>query len=432
MSFSYFVFYLIFVFIYIFKGISPIKVEISELLTKKEENTNKLKLNINNNQKSPKIKKKKKNLKTEVKIKSKSKSCKNLTNNNKKLKKIYRKSDVEVLEIKRKKKSNFYKKISFPVKKKKISVKSYIIKNNPKRPYLHEVRYSKKSFDKLESKTITSDKSNLKFIKDNRKETETIKKFWGKNKKSINILKSEFRLSPLSKKKEELSDFELNELEYFQALKLDKRSFWRIYWSLLRREHIILFTFCTLGDYNIIYVKLAKFVFLICQDMGLNVIFFSDDSMHKIYEDFGKYNFIQQIPQIIYSTIVSQIIQIILCYLSYTDKHFYQIKAIKNFKLNKKIVFKILRCIKFKLFGFFSFTFILFVFYWYFISCFCAVYQNTQSAFIKDSISSFLTGLLYPFILYLFPAILRIIALKDAVKKRLKCIYKLSDIIPFF
>ena len=150
--------------IYIFKGISPIKVEISELLTKKEENTNKLKLNINNNKKSPKIKKKKTNLKTEVKIKSKSKSCKNLTNNNKKLKKIYRKSDVEVLEIKRKKKSNFYKKISFPVKKKKISVKSYIIKNNPKRPYLHEVRYSKKSFDKLESKTITSDKSNLKFI----------------------------------------------------------------------------------------------------------------------------------------------------------------------------------------------------------------------------------------------------------------------------
>ena len=33
---------------------------------------------------------------------------------------------------------------------------------------------------------------------------------------------------------------------------------------------------------------------------------------------------------------------------------------------------------------------------------------------------------------YLFPAILRILALKDTVKKRFKFIYKLSEVIPFF
>ena len=59
----------------------------------------------------------------------------------------------------------------------------------------------------------------------------------------------------------------------------------------------------------------------------------------------------------------------------------------------------------------------------------CAVYVNTQSAFIKDSLCSFGLGLLYPFILYLFPSILRLIALKA---QKASCIYSISDIIPFF
>ena len=65
------------------------------------------------------------------------------------------------------------------------------------------------------------------------------------------------------------------------------------------------------------------------------------------------------------------------------------------------------------------------------VSSFCSVYQNTQSAFIKDSLLSFLLSLLLPFVIYLIPSSLRICAIRDK-KVRLKCIYKLSDIIPFF
>ena len=46
--------------------------------------------------------------------------------------------------------------------------------------------------------------------------------------------------------------------------------------------------------------------------MAMNVFFFSDDSMHKLYLNYGKYDFIQQIPQITYSTIITQIIEIFL------------------------------------------------------------------------------------------------------------------------
>ena len=77
------------------------------------------------------------------------------------------------------------------------------------------------------------------------------------------------------------------------------------------------------------------------------------------------------------------------------------------------------------------FIFYIFLAYWYIVTSFCAVYKNTQIIFIKDSLMSFLGGIIYPFPLYLIPTILRIISLKSE-KGKLRCLYKLSDIIPIF
>ena len=229
--------------------------------------------------------------------------------------------------------------------------------------------------------------------------------------------------------KEALDDYELNELEYNSAMKLDKRNFIQIYWSMLRREHLIIFTFITKDDHNINLVKYARFIFLLCTDMAMNVFFFSDETMHKMFLDYGKYNFVQQIPQIIYSTIVSQIIEIFICYLSLTDKHYYEIKDCQN--VTRQVIIRIMKCIEMKIVYFFLFTILMFVFYWYLIACFCAVYHNTQKAFIKDSISSFVLSSITPFIIYSIPSLLRIISLKNK-KYKLECIFKLSNLIPFF
>ena len=100
-------------------------------------------------------------------------------------------------------------------------------------------------------------------------------------------------------------------------------------------------------------------------------------------------------------------------------------------ELNKKKIVSIMNLIKCKIIVYYIFTFILFFFYWYTITCFCSVYSNTQKAFIKDSILSFVFGLLYPFGLYLIPSFLRIISLRNCNGK-LSFTYKLSEIIPFF
>ena len=159
--------------------------------------------------------------------------------------------------------------------------------------------------------------------------------------------------------------------------------------------------------------------------MALNVFFFSDDSMHKIFISYGKYDFIQQIPQITYSIIISQLIEVFLCYLSLTDKYIYQIKSLlKEDKTNN--ISKIIKCVNIKLYIYFAFTFLFFGIYWYIISIFCGVYRNTQIHFIKDSIISFSIGLIYPFILHFIIASLRICSLRDP-KKRFKFIYALTN-----
>ena len=226
------------------------------------------------------------------------------------------------------------------------------------------------------------------------------------------------------------SDYQLNELVYEEAIKYDRRSLLKVYCQILKREHLIIFTFLNCNDYNLLSVKVSRCIFLIVGDMALNVFFFSDDSMHKLFLSYGKYDFIQQIPQITYSTIISQIIEVFLCFLSLTDKYIYQLKSYL-IKGNIRNIKKIITYIHIKLIIFFIFIFIFFGIYWYIISVFCGVYRNTQIAFIKDSIISFSICLLYPFILYFISACLRVCSLRDS-KKRFKCVYNFSYVIPFF
>ena len=75
--------------------------------------------------------------------------------------------------------------------------------------------------------------------------------------------------------------------------------------------------------------------------MAMNALFFTDETMHKLYLSYGKYDFVQQIPQIVYSTILSQLIEVFLCFLSLTDRAFYQIKKLDTNESNVDNINKI-------------------------------------------------------------------------------------------
>ncbi len=150
--------------------------------------------------------------------------------------------------------------------------------------------------------------------------------------------------------------------------------------------------------------------------------------MNKINEDKGAYEIIFQIPQILYSTVISAVINMILKNLSLSEKQILSIKKEKNCLKAQEKAKSIKKCLKIKLVFFFILSFLLILFFWYFISCFCAAYKNTQIILIKDTLISFALSLLYPFGLNLFPGMFRIPAIR-AINKDKKCLYKISSLV---
>ena len=232
------------------------------------------------------------------------------------------------------------------------------------------------------------------------------------------------------KGKKELNDQEMNSLEYEDAIMYDKRTYCQYYFSLLKKKHLILFTFIPTNDYNLISIKIALFLVSISLYFCINAFFFDDSSMHKIYKNSGVYNIMYRIPQLIYSSAVSAIINIVLKALSLSEKDILKIKEEKDMTVTAIKSKNIEKCLRIKFAGFFIVSLLLMVFFWYYISCFCAVYNNTQIILIKDTAISFGLSMAYPIGLNLLPGFFRIPALRAENKDKI-CLYSFSKIIAY-
>ena len=330
------------------------------------------------------------------KIKNKENKIKDNTNNNKIIKKIY-----------------------FPPKKiTKISKdnlkKSYsILSENGIKGTKNKNTSSIKSKNKLR---IFEKKNNDKFNQDISKDKFLTKKDKNKNY-NANLINN-------------LNDEELNNLDYEQSIIMDKRTYFQYYLSLLKKKHLILFAFSKVKDYNLVVAKISLFLLSFSLYFNINGFFFSDETMKKINNEFGRYNIYNQIPQILLSFIISSVINLILKLLSLSEKSIILLKKEKGLKSAEKKSFNLKKNIKIKLTIFYIIGFLLMSFFWYYISCFCAAYKNTQLILIKDTLVSFGISMIYPFGLNLLPGIFRISAIR-APKKDKKCLYKFSQLVSY-
>ena len=342
--------------------------------------------------------------------------------------------------------------------------------NPPKKPMSHHKIKSEKnvnSSSKQQSKTIRDliDNNNLLINKDKKKKSKKIviknyhninvikkaniiidcdkhekpyhKKHTKKNKSSLkgkktyNINKTKNLCKKMTQKSLKLLKYneqELNSLPYKKVVLVDKRTYCQYYWSLIKYKHILLFIFMPSNDYNLITVKIGLFIFYFCLNFTVNAFFFTDETMHKIYKDKGMFNILIQLPSIFYSNLISTVINILMKTLALSDKvvlqhrHAYDknIPKEKTVNLYKKLI------LKYNIFYFISF--VLLIFFWYYISTFCAVYKNTQIALISSTLSSFSFSLTYPFGLNLLSGIFRIPALKSKEKNK-ECLYTFGNVL---
>ena len=160
----------------------------------------------------------------------------------------------------------------------------------------------------------------------------------------------------------------------------------------------------------------------------VNGLFFNDDIMHKIYKSKGEFGLENQIPIIVYSTLISMILNSPLNFLALSNDIIINFKQ-DNTKNNiTKKANNLTKILNIKFISYFIISFLFLVFFWYYISLFGVIYKNTQKHLIRDTLMSIGLSLLIPFCIYLLPGIFRIPALSNLKNKR-ECLYNFSKFL---
>ena len=259
------------------------------------------------------------------------------------------------------------------IKKKENSTKKKLKNNNKSKLFkqrkTRNINNSSNNNNVSHKNILRNNNNNTNFINDIRQITQDT----SSNRLNIvKILKCKSYNLDIKYIKEllEQKEFELNSLEYKEAFKLDKRDFFQYYTSLLKYNHPLFSTFCTYDDYNSQIIKIFLFFFSFSSDLAINALFFNDDTMHKIYQDKGEYDFFYQLPKILLSTLISKIIDTLIKNLALFQDNIVVLKYERNKNKIKKVYDYILKIIKIKFHIFFITAFIILSCFWYYITCF--------------------------------------------------------------
>ena len=237
------------------------------------------------------------------------------------------------------------------------------------------------------------------------------------------------------------SNIILDNYQYETAIKYDLRDFFRIlYICILTKEHIFnLILYRT--PMNLKILHFSHFLFLFSCDLAFNSIFYSNQNISDKYNYEGEnvyyFTMVNNIVETIFSTIVSLVLIKSCKYLIDSRRKYENIfreeenKMRKNrkYKVSRKTKIEILKKIndvskkfKIKIIIYFILEFSLILFFYYFVTAFCEVYNKTQISWIID----FLLSCLFSFLYHLFIAWVLALLYTLSIRYRLKTIYTIA------
>ena len=225
------------------------------------------------------------------------------------------------------------------------------------------------------------------------------------------------------------SDYDLQDMDYEEAIIYDKRSYFRMYWAFLVDSQIILGTFCTDNYLNLFVIKLSFFICTFQISFFLNALFYTDEYISDAYHNDGVLDFFSGLPKSIYSFIATLITTNLLRMLSNSKSQLMKVvRERKKFKNYVAIININLSKLRKKLAIYFIIVFMLDLFFLYYVTSFCAVYRNSQKYLFFGCLESFAMDSLVALIICIFISFFRYISIKN----RIKCFYVLANIISTF
>ena len=189
-----------------------------------------------------------------------------------------------------------------------------------------------KSYNSFKDNKINN--SNITFDKDKDKK-KLIKELKEKNNLDYyiyNIIKNIER----KKRKEFLSEYEISNLSYKDALKIEDRDNSIYYFALLKMKNKIISTFLNNDDYNIKSIKISSFILQFVLSLTVNALFYNDEVIHEINQQEEDNSLISKYSRIIYSAIISGFINYIIEFFAFSQKKIIELNLITKIKQNLK------------------------------------------------------------------------------------------------
>ena len=370
---------------------------------------------------------------------------------------IRNRNDINILNNSFTKKENdLFKNKKIKIKKGKTKIKESLKSN---KDILTNIKYkstnSRKITDIKKSTNIRSKNKNntKKPLNPNKKKEKinfkkdlySLKNYPKYSNSSISIIKLR-RKDDLTNTKLKKVNYNINESKYnleiynFEnAILYDKRNFWRLYYISLLSKERFLNTFFLKSPLEIKSLRISLFIFNYSCDLALNSFFYSNQKISDKYHYNGNnlrlFILVNNITISLFSTIVSILIIKFLSVLTQSkrriNKFFNEIKNKSNqnelkykdgIKIYIERVYKIMNILKIKIVCYIVFEFSILLFFFYYVTGFCIVYQKTQIDWLLDSITSILLSILFKLLYSFFIAILYIISLK----KKSKLLFKIA------
>ena len=275
-------------------------------------------------------------------------------------------------------------------------------------------------------KNIKMNNSNIILHKD-KSEEEIIKKLKEKNNSDFYIYKVIKGVIP-EKRKEYLSECEIENLSYKNALLIEDRNNSKCYFALLKEKNKMISTFLNNKDYNIQSIKISTFILEFVLSLTVNALFYSDEAIYEINQEKEDTSVISKYSRVIYSAIISGFLNFIIESLAFSHKKIIGLRSYKEIKDVEEEIPKIINKLKIKCITYYALSLFLNIIFLYYITAFCAIYTIIQINMISDASMSFLLAMSYSIILSLLTSIIRIFSLQTKNKFR-HFLYILSWII---
>ena len=229
-----------------------------------------------------------------------------------------------------------------------------------------------------------------------------------------------------------LNDGEINELDYDNSFEHDKRNIFRIYWSFIKYNLLIYFSFLLYEDFNVNFVKIALFLNYLILYLTFNTMFFNNNSIHNIYINEGQYKIGYHFLSIFGSFVISLIfIKLIQLWITFNRRKSLKMKLMKRYTDSKNEILKMIENYTFNIKIYFPISVIIIIFFCYYVSVVCAVYRYSHKFLIVNWILCIIFHLIYSLLLNIIPTILRFLSLKEKTERKKK-IFTASRILSYF